>query len=72
VDVTGQLAYQLSVFEVASQIKMTLGGAFLMAERGANFNFDPSILSNVLARDYCPTLYLFYSKWISKARILIV
>jgi len=30
--------------EDASQIKMTLGGAFVASERGEqNFNFDPSI-----------------------------
>jgi hypothetical protein len=43
-----------------------------MAERGANFNFDPSILSNVLARDSCPNLTMFYLKWTSKAHILMV
>jgi hypothetical protein len=63
VDVTGELAYQLSVSEVASQIKMSLGGAFCWPNAGQNFNIDPStgsILSNVLARDSC--LYYLLSE----------
>jgi hypothetical protein len=51
VDVAGDLAYQLSVFEVVPRNKMSLGGAICWPNAGQNFKFDPSILSNVLARD---------------------